>query len=176
MWKWMGLFLRKNNLPRCWGWLSLLNWIGALTLLLLLKLPPRKMEPLFVLWSFFLLRLLCISINVPYGHAWNTVVTSELVLLPSWYLELSDKLQKQICRIDGPSLAVSFEPLTHRHNVASLSLFYRYLVDVHLNWLNWFHFLILEVGLLVIPIDCIVFLSPFLNVTRMSMSIVQGWK
>ena len=28
MWKWMGLFLRKNHLLRCWGWLSLLNWIG----------------------------------------------------------------------------------------------------------------------------------------------------
>ena len=26
-------------------WLSLLNWIGALTLSLLLKLPPRKLEP-----------------------------------------------------------------------------------------------------------------------------------
>ena len=30
MWKWMGLFLRKNNLLRCWGWPSLLNWIGFL--------------------------------------------------------------------------------------------------------------------------------------------------
>ena len=56
MWKWMGLFLRKNHLLRCWGWLSLLNWIGALTLSLLLKLPPRKLEPWFALWSFFLLR------------------------------------------------------------------------------------------------------------------------
>ena len=28
----MGLFLRKNNLLRCWGWVSHLNWIGALTL------------------------------------------------------------------------------------------------------------------------------------------------
>ena len=30
--KWLGLFLRKNHLLRCWSWLSLLNWIGALTL------------------------------------------------------------------------------------------------------------------------------------------------
>ena len=28
-------------------------------------------------------------------------------------LELPDKLQKQICRTIGPSLAVSLEPLTH---------------------------------------------------------------
>ena len=29
----------------------------------------------------------------------------------------------------GPSLAASFEPLAHRRNVASLSLFYRYYFD-----------------------------------------------
>ena len=81
MWKYMCLFLRKNQLLRCWGWLSLQNWIRALTLSLLLKLPPRKLEPWFVLWSFFLLRLLCISVNLPYNHAWNTVVMSRLVLL-----------------------------------------------------------------------------------------------
>ena len=37
-----------------------------------------------------------------------------------------DKLQKRICRTDGPSLAASLEPLAHCQNVASLSLFYRY--------------------------------------------------
>ena len=45
---------------------------------------------------------------------------------PSCYLELLDKLQKQICRTVGHSLATSLEPLAHRQNVASLSLFYRY--------------------------------------------------
>ena len=45
---------------------------------------------------------------------------------PSCYLELLDKLQKWICRTVGPSLATSLEPLAHRRNVASLSLFYRY--------------------------------------------------
>ena len=44
----------------------------------------------------------------------------------SCYLELLDKLQKRICRTVGPSLAASLEPLAHRRNVASLSLFYRY--------------------------------------------------
>ena len=44
---------------------------------------------------------------------------------PSCYLELLDKLQKRICRIVGPSLA-SLEPLAHRRNVTSLSLFYMY--------------------------------------------------
>ena len=45
---------------------------------------------------------------------------------PSCYLDLLDKLQKRICRIVGPSLATSLEPLAHHQNVASLSLFYRY--------------------------------------------------
>ena len=45
---------------------------------------------------------------------------------PSCYLKLLDKLQKWICRTVGPSLAASLEPLAHRRNIASLSLFYRY--------------------------------------------------
>ena len=44
MWKWMGLFLRKNHLLRYWSWTSLLNWTRALSLSLLLKLPPQKLK------------------------------------------------------------------------------------------------------------------------------------
>ena len=79
MWKWMGLFLRRNHLLR--GWLSPPNWIGAVTLFLLLKLSSWKLVPSLVLWSFFFMRLLCRSINLPYDHEWNTVVMSGLVLL-----------------------------------------------------------------------------------------------
>ena len=43
--KWRSLLLRKNNLLRCWGLPSLLNWIEAFRLSLLRKLPPRKLEP-----------------------------------------------------------------------------------------------------------------------------------
>ena len=43
------------------------------------------------------------------------------------------------------------------------------LVDVYLNWLNWFQFFFLEGGLLFILMDCMIFLSPFLDVTRISM-------
>ena len=45
---------------------------------------------------------------------------------PSRYLELLDKLQKQICRTVGPLIATSFELLVYSRNVASLSLFCRY--------------------------------------------------
>ena len=53
----------------------------TLTLSLLLKLPPRKLDPLFILWDFLLPRLLFISVNLPCGHVWITVVMSGLVLL-----------------------------------------------------------------------------------------------
>ena len=45
---------------------------------------------------------------------------------PSCYLELLGKLQKQICRTVGLSLAASLEPLAYHQNVASFSLLYRY--------------------------------------------------
>ena len=44
----------------------------------------------------------------------------------SCYLELLDKLQKRICRTACPLLAFSLEPMAHRQNVTSLSVFYRY--------------------------------------------------
>ena len=92
---------------------------------------------------------------------------------PSCYLLLLDKVQKRICRTVGPSLAASLEPLAHRQNVASLSLFSKYyfggcssqlapLVPLPFSpgrstrYSNQLH-------------D---FLSPFLDVTRISMSTV----
>ena len=78
---------------------------------------------------------------------------------PSCYLDLLGKLQKRICRIVGPSLAGSLEPLAHRRNVASLVFsIATTLVDVLQNWLNWFHFLFFVGGLLVILIDYMIFL------------------
>ena len=47
----------------------------------------------------------------------------------SCYMELLDKLQKRICRTVGPSLGASLEPMAHRQNVVTLSLFYRYYID-----------------------------------------------
>ena len=113
LWKWMGFV--SNLLP---------NWIGALILPLLLKLFPRKLEPWFVLWSFFLLRLLCISIHLLYGHAWITVVMSGLVILvATWNCWISYENEY------AGRLVLHLLPLlnlSHRWNVASLSLFYRY--------------------------------------------------
>ena len=60
MWKWVGLVLRKNHLSRP----SLLNWIGALTFSLLLKLPPRKLEPWFVNYEVSFSWGCCVSLYI----------------------------------------------------------------------------------------------------------------
>ena len=46
-------------------------------------------------------------------HVWAGV--------PSSYFDMSDKLQKWMCRTIAPTLATSLEPLGHLRNVASLS-------------------------------------------------------
>ena len=44
----------------------------------------------------------------------------------SCYLDMLNKLAKQVCRTDGPTLAASVESLVHCRNAVSLYLFYRY--------------------------------------------------
>ena len=55
---------------------------------------------------------------------------------PSCYLQLLDKLQKQIWRTVSPSLATSLKPLAHQQNVACLSLFCRYYFGRHSSAMN----------------------------------------
>ena len=89
---------------------------------------------------------------------------------PSCYLDLLDKLQKWICRTVGPSLAASLEPLTHRGNMTSLSRLCRYcfvrcsselaqLVPLPFSWRRSTRYS-----------DCMIVLSPFLDVIMMPMS------
>ena len=124
MWKWMGLFLRKNHLLRCLGWLSLLNWIGALTLSVA-KTASKKIGALIRSMKFlspevalYLYKSTIHPCMEDCCHFWTSA--------PSCYLELLDKLQIWLCRTVSPSLAASPEPLANCWNVASLSLFYRY--------------------------------------------------
>ena len=93
---------------------------------------------------------------------------------PSCYLEFLDKLQKQICRTAGPSLAASFEPLAHRQNIASLSLFYRHYFGGCASELAQLVPLLYSRGRSTRYSDRLHdFSVPFLDVTRMSMSTVS---
>ena len=74
----------------------------------------------------------------------------------------------------GPLLAASLEPLGHRPNVASLSLSYRYyFARCSSKLAQVVRFPYSRGGLLVILINWMVFLSPFLDVVSMSMSTVS---
>ena len=92
----------------------------------------------------------------------------------SCYLDLLDKLEKRICRIVGPSLAASLEPLAHHRNVASLRFFYGYYFGRCSSELAQLVPLPFSRGRSTCYSDgCMIFLSPFLDATRMSMSTVS---
>ena len=86
------------------------------------------------------------------------------------YLQLLDKLQKRICRTVGSSLAASLKPLAHRQNVASSSVSCRYQFGrcsselVELVPLPYYP----GRSTCYILIDCVIFLSPFLNVSLLA--------
>ena len=113
--------LEQNYLLRCWDSRSLLNWIRALILSLLWKL-----------WSFFLVRLLFISVNLPSGLARNTVV---MFAHRCWLLPGYNRQNKGVCRTVDFSRAASLASLVHLLNVTTLSLlcrcyFVRWLSDL----------------------------------------------
>ena len=92
----------------------------------------------------------------------------------SCYLELLDKLQKRISRTVRSSLAASLEPLGHCGNVASLSLYYRYYFGRCFFELDQLIPIPFSRGRFTCYSDRLLdFLSPFLDVTRMSMSTVS---
>ena len=52
------------------------------------------------------------------------------------YLQLFDKLQKEICKTAGPSLATSLESFTQHQNEASLSLFLKAVTYPEFFWVD----------------------------------------
>ena len=99
MWKWVGLFLRKNLCLRYWDWLFLLNWIGALTLSIITfaKTASKKIGALIHSMNFlssevalYLHKSTIWACMESYCHVWAGT--------PSYYLELFDKLQKRNSR------------------------------------------------------------------------------
>ena len=104
-----------------------------------------------------------------YCHVWAGA--------PSCYLELLDQLPKRICSIVDPSLAASLETLAQHQNVVSLSLFYKYYFGRCSSKLAQLVTLPYSRGRSSRYSDRLhnfsVFLSTFLDVTRMSTSTVS---
>ena len=82
-----------------------------------------------------------------------TGATNVTVNALSSYLELLDNQQKSVCRTAGTWLAPSFESSSNCGQLKSFIIGMT-LVDVYPKWFNWFHFIILKGGLLIILIDC----------------------
>ena len=163
MGKWMGLFLRKNLFLRCQGFLSHLNWIGALILSLLLKPSPiRSMKFVSLGISLYLYK----SVVRP-CMKYCFYVTAGL-LAGTWKCQTSYK-KNQIDRTLGPSPATSREPLAHCQNIASLSLFYRYYFGRCSSELSLMVSVPYSRGRSIIQIECMIFPSQFLDVVRMSI-------
>ena len=84
MWKWMGLFFRKKSSFKITGlsFFSRLDWVSYV--ISIAKTTSRKIGTLIHSdSSFFLLRLLCMSLNLPQGLAWNLAMHG-LALYLGW--------------------------------------------------------------------------------------------
>ena len=107
-----------------------------------LLLPTRKLEPGFVPWSFFHRRFFFICISLQNSLTLNTAVISGLVLLTEIWIWLQISYRNGYVRL----LILHLLPIVNSWlivTIASLSIsIVITLVDVHLNWLNWFWSLI----------------------------------
>ena len=118
----MGLFLRKNH-PLGLTFSSKLDWGSYI--FSIAKISSKKIGALICSMKFlspevalYLYKSTICPCMEYCCHVWAGP--------PSCHFDFLEKLQKPICRIVGPSLAASLEPLAHHQNVANLSFFYRY--------------------------------------------------
>ena len=105
---------------------------------------------------------------------WMVAFKTCLDLLGKWHIMPSNKVWLRSYKKEYAALlALHLLLLLNPWLIAEMRPAFLYigitLLNVHQKWLNWFHFLYLKGGLLVILIDCIIFLSPLLDVTRMSV-------
>ena len=141
------------NLLGCWESISLLNYIDSV-----IKTASKVA---------FYLQKSTLQPCIEYGyHVW--------ACSPSCHSDMLDRLQKQIYKTVSHTLVASLEPLAHCRHIASVNLLYRYLFSRCSSELA---------ELVPIPhyggrsncysIGCTIFLTPFPDIIRMSMSTVS---
>ena len=124
-------------------------------------------------YKVFLINLLCIYIDLPYDQVWNTVLMCALVpQVATWNSLTSYKNEYAGLVVLHLLLLLNSWLIIEIWQAYMFSVGIT-LVDYLQNCLNLFNFFFLEGGLLVILIDSMIFLSPFLDVTRTFMSIVS---
>ena len=118
------------------GCLFLLNWIEVLYIISIAHTASEKIGALIRSMKFLI--LLCISFKstvqpcIEYYCHFRAGATS-------CYLEFLDEYKNGYVEL----LVLHLLPLLNPWKVASWNLLFSTLVDFHLNWFNWFHFLIL---------------------------------
>ena len=139
-------FLKGSFLVLLFSYYTLMTFLMILSVILLSIL-------------MILLHTQSIIRHLIWWNSCNWLLNENLIYKTQWTgaeKGLLISILKTDFRTVGTSLAVSLEPLAHCRNVASFFIGFIF-VDVHRNWLNWFHFLILEGCLLAIITDCINF-------------------
>ena len=122
MWKWMGLFLKKNHLLRYRDGLSLPNWIGAI----LAKTTCKKIGALIHLMKFLSPEVAMFLYKFTIGpckeHCSDT--PGLVLLVATWNCWISCK--NRYTELLVLHLLPLFNPWHIDQNVTSLSLFWRY--------------------------------------------------
>ena len=95
MWKWMDLFLRKNHLLKCWGCLSLLNWIA------IAKTASKKIGALIRSMNFL-----------------SSVVALHLYKSTLW------PCMEYCCHVWAGAVSCYFELLNYKNGYVGLLVFY----------------------------------------------------
>ena len=96
-----------------------------------------------------------ISVNLPYYLASNTVVMSRLALLTAtWIGQMTHGYVRMVLPLTSTHLVLPL--IAEMQQVLLWQVFFIAvtIVEVHLNWLNWFYFLILVADPLDILIGC----------------------
>ena len=144
--KWVSLFLNNNDFLSYWdSFSSKFDWGSRI--ISIAKTTSKKIEAL-ILSLKFLSPEFSVYVYKSTTRPFLKYFCHFMMCLSSYYVNMLDKVQNRISKTVGPLLSTSLEPLAHRRNKGSSSLFfvgYTY-IDIHQNLLNRFHVLLFVVG------------------------------
>ena len=144
--KWVSLFLKNNDFLSYWdSFSSKFDWGSRI--ISIAKTTSKKIEAL-ILSLKFLSPKFSVYVYKSTTRPFLKYFCHFMMCLSSYYVNMLDKVQNRISKTVGPLLSTSLEPLAHRRNKGSSSLFfvgYTY-IDIHQNLLNRFHVLLFVVG------------------------------
>ena len=119
--KWVSLFLKNNDFLSYWGsFFSKFDWGSCI--ISITKTTSKKIEALIRSLKFLSPEFslyICKSTTRPFLEYFCRF----LMCLSSYYSNILDKVQNRISRTVGPLLPTSLEPLAHRRNEGSSSIF-----------------------------------------------------